>query len=323
MTASDRAQTAKLSGLAASTDRTPIGGLCVMAVSVLDILRQHTARTDDAGRFAIDLPCGEYDLLFFDEIHEPLVLAGVTIDGDLAKDVVRPRAGSAAAKIHGVVGLPDGAPASGCTIELHDGTASNMLTSVVAGGDGGFEIADCPYGYHLLLIRDRSGEAHWVPAPKPETSIEISVTLADARPVERLVLAGTSPTAKEAVVAFTVCRVKDEAVWRLSGGIMAPDAVPLRTNVEPLSVNVYVVDWGAGYLAYVDRREPVGPFGPVRPPAGYYQFTDETGETYLLIAILPYVHSVLYRSSKPNINAITFTQGIPYSGAWPDAPWCG
>jgi hypothetical protein len=102
---------------------------------------------------------------------------------------------------------------------------------------------------------------------------------------------------------------------------MPPDSGPVRTYVEPFNVNVYVVSWGAGgYLVHVDRREPASPISPARPPAGYYKFTDETGATGLLTAILPYLHTTLYFSTKPTITGITFIQGIPYSGAWPTAP---
>ena len=117
-----------------------------MAVNASDILRQHTVQTNDAGRFAIDLPSGHYDLLFFDEIHEPFVLAGVAIEEDLVREIVRPLADSSASLIHGVVTLADGAAASGYTIELHDGSASTKLASVVGGYDGSFEITDLARG---------------------------------------------------------------------------------------------------------------------------------------------------------------------------------
>jgi hypothetical protein len=321
MTPSDISRSAKLSGLVTSTDRKPISGLCVIAVNASNILQQHTVATDDTGRFAIDLPTGRYDLLLFDEIHEPLILADVAIEEDLAKQIVRPVADSATSAIHGVVSLADGAPAAGFTIELHDGSASNRLASVVAGNDGSFEIADCAYGYHLLLIRGKSGEEHWVSAPMPETAIEINITLTDARALETLVVAEPSPPASGDV--FAVCSLlPDEAIWHLSGGNMAAGSGPMRTNVEPTSVGIYVSWEAVGYVITVDRREPRSPLSPARLPAGYYKFTDETGETYFLTAIWPYVHTVFYVSPKPTITAVTFIQGIPDSGAWPSAPKC-
>jgi hypothetical protein len=292
-----------------------------MAVDASNILQQHTVVTDDTGRFAIDLPPGRYDLLHFDEIHEPLILADVAIEEDLTKQIVRPLADPSAAAIHGVVSLADGAPAAGFTIELHDGSASSKLASVVTGSDGSFEFADCAYGYQLLLVRGESGAEHWVSAPKPETAIEINITLTDARPLETLAV--TEPPPPAASVAFSVCSLLPiEGSWHLTGGSMPPDSGPMRTNVEPMSVNVYVAATIFGYMATVDRREPQTPFSPARPPAGYYKFTDETGDTYFLAAVLPYVHTVFYLSAKPTITAVTFIQGIPNSGAWPNAPKC-
>jgi hypothetical protein len=321
MRSSDISGSANLSGLVTSTDGNPISGLCVIAANASNILQQHTVTTDDTGRFAIDLPTGRYDLLLFDEIHEPLMLADTAVEEDLTKQIVRPVAGSSTSAIHGVVSLADCSPAAGLTVELHDGSASGMLASVVTAGDGSFEFADCAYGYHLLLVRRQSGEEHWVSAPKPETAIEVNVTLADERALETVAVTGSSPPA--AGVAFSVCSLlPNEAVWRLSGGSMPPDSGPLRTNVAPMSVNVYVRAFSVGYLITVDRREPEAPFSPARPPAGYYKFTDETGDSYYLIAILPYVHTEFYASAKPTITAVTFTQGIPYSGAWPSAPGC-
>ena len=298
-----------------------------MAVNARAILQQHKVQTDDMGRFAIDLPCGYYDLLFFDEIHEPLLLAGVAIEDDLVKEIVRPRAESSAsttATIHGTVSLADGKPAPGYALELHNGSASNCLASVVAGSDGGFEIGSCAYGYHLLLIPGQLGQNNWIPTPKPETSIEVNITLMDARPLERFVV--TDPASVEAEAAqaggtFTVCQ-DNQAHWFLTGGFMAPGSGPIGTNVQPWKVNIYVGTWLGIYAVYADRRAPTNPFAPAAAFGGYYWFTDESGDTYMLTAILPYLHSVSYSSAKPNITTVHFTQGIPYSGAWPGAPLC-
>jgi carboxypeptidase family protein len=321
MTSSDNSDSANLSGLVTSTDGEPINGLCVIAANASNILQQHTVTTDDTGRFAIDLPTGRYDLLLFDEIHEPLILADTAVEEDLTKQIVRPAAGSSTSAIHGTVSLADRSPAAGLTVELHDGSASGVLASVVTASDGSFEFADCAYGYHLLLVRGKSGEEHWASAPKPETAIEVNVTLADERALETVAVTGSSAQAAGGV--FSVCSLlPSEAVWRLSGGSMPPNSGTLRTNVVPLSVNVYVISFSVGYLITVDRREPETPFSPARPPAGYYRFTDETGDTYFLTAILPYVHTNFYTSTKPTITAVTFTQGMPFSGAWPSAPKC-
>ncbi len=324
MASSERSQTATLTGIVSSTERAPIGGLSVTAVDAQEMLRQRSVMTDDAGRFAIDLPHGRYDLLFCDREHEPLILAGVVVEGDLAKEIVRPLADSRTPAVHGTVALAGGAPASGQVLELHDGTASNELASVTVGGDGHFEIEACEYGYHLLCIRGETGEEDWVPAPKPASAIEIDITLTGARPAGSFAVVpptASSPAAAELGTTFNVCQEPD-ATWHLSGGLLAPDSGTLGTNVLPLKVNVYAEHWGPGTMFVVDRSTPESPFAPARPPAGYYHFTDETGETYLLTAILPYVHTTFYKSEKPNIVGIVFTQGIPYSGAWPTAPMC-
>lgn len=323
MTVSGRSHTALLSGRATATDRAPIGGLCVMAVNALDIVDQHTARTDDAGGFAIELPCGRYDLMFFDELHEPLILADVTIEEDLAYEIVRPRAESSGSRIHGVVNQPDGAPASGYTIELRDGSASDTLATVTTGRDGGFEFANCAYAFYLLLIWGDSGEQYWVPAPKPETSLEINITLTDLRPVEQLVVNIPSPTAAGTNSAFAVCFSQDDGAWHFSGGVMAPNAGYMRVNVAPTMVAVNASTWLNEYAVYVDRRPQASPLSPACPPAGYYWFTDASPDTYFLTAILPYLHTVPYSSAMPNIIGARFSQGIPYSGAWPGAPACG
>lgn len=321
MTPSDSPQTANLSGLVLSPDRQPIFGLWVMAVNARDLLQQHTLKTDGEGHFAMDLPRGCYDLFFFDEIHEPLMLAGVAIEEDLTKEIVRPLAQPSTSAIYGAVNLPNGEPTSGYTIGLYDGSASNRLASAGVGSQGDFKMDGCDYGYYLLLIQSPEGESQWIPLPKPATSLEVNLTLLDARPLDPLALTDASPNAG-AGGTFSVCQ-DGQAHWVLTGGFMAPGSGPISTNVLPFSVNIHVESSLVGYAVYVDRRAQVSPFGPVPAFGGYYWFTDQSGDTYFLIAILPYLHSVAYSSVKPNITQVEFTQGIPYSGAWPDAPRCG
>ena len=96
-------QTVTLSGQALSATGKAIGKLNVIAAYAKDIRKQYRATTDNAGRFTIELPCGYYDVLYFDETHTPLILAGTCIERDLAQKIVRPVATEPANIIRGIL----------------------------------------------------------------------------------------------------------------------------------------------------------------------------------------------------------------------------
>jgi hypothetical protein len=160
-------ETVTLYGRAASTTADAIGGLGVTAVSCEDILQQFSCTTDETGQFTLEVPAGSYDLICVDESHMPLILAGIAVDRDRQRDIVVPVSNTRATAMQAVICLPDGTPASELTAELHDGTASNCLATFKTGKDGRLEIADCPPGYHLLIVHGSDGEEYMVPVPQP------------------------------------------------------------------------------------------------------------------------------------------------------------
>jgi len=329
MISNDNETAVTLSGRTLSTSGAPINQLYVMAVNAIDIRRQYRAVTDQDGRFAIELPTGIYDLIFFEQSHALQILCGVTIEKDLQKQVVMSLAAESSPGIRGCINQPDGTPAAAFALELRDSSGAKTLASATTGEDGKFAFGECAYGYYVLSVRSPSGDEQILPLPKPQQPVELNITLTDERPLDQLIVAGQATPAAESATTtpvsqpFTVCQSSLNRYKYFRGGLLAPQSTPLGANVLPFVVNVYVTSSIWGYFACADCRTPSGPFGQESAPSGQYWFTDEAGTTYWLIAILPYVHSVWYLSSQPTIKSIEFHPSTTGAyDAWMGAPDC-
>ena len=302
-------------------------GAFVMAVDRSQLYAQYRTLTDSSGNYSLDAPPGSYDLLFDDIGGQGCtqIRSGVSVTKPEKLDVRLTRAQDA----RGVTGSVDGLSSAPGEWKV--------VAETLASGEGGgavasqaqldeqrrFDLGLLPPGSYLAkLTHPRSGRSHDVLLPVGEKPVMLTFDLGTASPScthaadlgslrRACAAAAPNPTSIEFTQSAPFRKGVREVIF--SDGLLSVTAegepamymrarVPNTGTQTTYCISAHEVISSAIFKYAVTVVTLFG-WGSdcTAVPSGTWKFYDQEGDTYSLIAVLPYPHNVGYNSNLPDI----------------------
>jgi hypothetical protein len=195
------------------------------------------------------------------------------------------------------------------------------LAKVTTDNSGRFNFATCSFGYHQLQISNNGNQPYIVPLPLPGVNVSVFIQILKVATADKRLIAADKKT-RGATQAFSVCRDYNGDWLVFNGGLMTGGVLSYMSAPNMVTLNVYTRQSSNPLFKYaviVDLRS--NPFYAM-PLSGQYHFTDASGDEYDLRAYWPYLHSVSYNSSAPDIVKVGISAILRSNNYWPNAPNC-
>lgn len=110
-------------------------------------------------------------------------------------------------------------------------------------------------------------------------------------------------------------------IWELNG-LMTPQAAlgdgVLFTDLAPTELAIWLYEIDGTIFKWQISVDTTNP----NTPLGQYYFLDQSGDTYTLSAMTPFVHTVDYNSAQPYITRVRINPTYGPPGEWGNAPVC-
>jgi hypothetical protein len=302
-------------------------GVFVMAVDRSQLYAQYRTLADGSGSYSLDVPAGWYDL-FFDEIGGQgctHIRSGVLVAKATKLDATVSRTQTA----RGVIGNADDfstAPSEWKVVAeaLAPGRERGAVASeAFLDRQGRFDLGVLSPGYYLAkLAHAESGRSYDVLLPVGDKPVMLTFDVGTAAPSNThaadllsLPCACASPRPNRASMEFTQSAEFRKGVREVifSDGLLsvtAPSepAMYLRARLPYLGtpttycINAHDVISSVIFKYAVTVVTLFGWSNDCTAlPSGTWKFQDQEGDTYNLIAVLPYPHTVGYNSNLPDI----------------------
>ena len=122
---------------------------------------------------------------------------------------------------------------------------------------------------------------------------------------------------------FNVCKATGSSDFTFTNGEIGVNGSPMLIQGYPPQVEVYLERNTLSFYKYavwVELRKTNSFMIPA--PAATYYFTDRTGDTYSLLALLPYLHHVSFNSADPTIVKVVMELKGVAPDYWSNAAIC-